>query len=134
MIGRISFRDRFLIFFISALCFVWFYQNVYQKVWDGKNIILDDVRTKNILTLRKDFDRGEAKKLRLYFFGKIDGSAKIILSSETQDAKEYFLKPGNVRLRASHDWTDPKCTMEYVPENVGSGFLTVRYHFETRKK
>lgn len=134
MITRIGFRDRFLAFFLFALCFVWFYQNVYQKVWNGKNIILDDVRTKNIVTLRKDFDRGEAQKLRLYFFGKIDGSAKIILSSETREPQEYFLKPGNVRLRISHDWTDSKCVLEYVPENVNSGFLTARYHFETRKK
>lgn len=134
MIRRISFRDRFLIFFISALCFVWLYHNVYQKVWDGKNIILDDVRTKNIVTLRKDFDRGEAKKIRLYFFGKIDGQAKLTLSSDNQEPREYSLKPGNVRLRISHDWTDPKCTLEYLPENVEGGFLTLRYHFETRKR
>lgn len=134
MISRIGFRDRLLIFFISAMCFVWFYQNVYEKVWDGKSIILDDVRTKNILTLRKDFDRGEAKRLRLYFFGKIDGRAKLILSSETQQPKEYPLESGNIHLRISHDWTDSKCSLEYAPENVGSGYLTVRYHFETRKK
>lgn len=134
MINRIKFRDRFIIFFISAMCFAWFYANVYQKVWEGKSIILDDARTKNIVTLRKDFDRGEAKKIRMYVFGKIDGNARIVLSSQTQEPQEYKLAPGNVRLKIDREWTDAKCVLEYIPENVESGFLTLRYRFDTRRK
>ena len=134
MLQRIGFRQRVVLIFISALCFVWFYQNVYQKVWGGKTIPLDDIRVKTIITLRKDFDRGEVKKLRLYLFGKIDGNAQITLSSETQNPEEYLLKPGNIRLRIDQEWKDPKCTLEYTPQNVQKGFLTLRYHFETQKK
>lgn len=134
MIKRISFRDRALIFFISAMCFVWLYQNVYQKVWEGKTIALDDVREKSIVTLRKDFDRGQAKKLRFYLFGKIDGTATLVVSGQTQEPEEHVLGPGDVRLKIDRKWTGPKCMLEYFPENVESGFLTLRYRFDTERK
>lgn len=134
MLKRIGLRERLMLVFISAVCFVWFYQNVYQKVWSGKTVILDDARTKNIITLRKDFDRGEAKKLRLYVFGKIDGNAKVTLSGETQGDQDYLLKPGKIQLRIDQTWKDPKCSLVYTPSNVQTGFLSLRYQFETRQK
>ena len=134
MIKRIGFWERLLLIFISVVCFVWFYQNIYQKVWEGKTVVLDDARIKAIINLRKDFDRGEAKKIRVYLFGEIDGTAKITLSGQTENPQEYFLKPGKIRLRIDREWKDPKCTLEYAPQNVGSGFLTLRYHFNTRRK
>ncbi len=134
MIKRIGLRERLMLIFISAVFFVWFYQSVYQKVWTGKTLIVEDVRTKNIITLRKDFDRGAAKKLRLYLFGQIDGNAQITLSSETEKPEEYLLKPGNIQLRIDRKWEDPKCSLEYTPQNVKNGFLSLRYHFETEKK
>ena len=134
MIKRISFRDRVFIFFISAMCFVWFYQNIYQKVWEGKTIAFEDVRGKSIVTLRKDFDRGQAKKIRLYLFGKLDGTARIIFSGQSEEAEEHLLGPGDVRLKIDKEWTGPKCILEYQPENVESGFLTLRYRFDTERK
>lgn len=134
MIRRIGLIERLAIFSLSALCFVWFYQNVYQKVLEGKTIALDDVRTRSILTLRKDFDRGDAKRIRLYLSGQIDGQAQITLSDENGFSTKQLLSPGKVSVKINQAWNAPICVLEYNPLDVGVGFLYLRYQFETKRK
>jgi hypothetical protein len=120
---------------LVLITYYWFYAHVYQRVLiGGQTLVIEDVTTRNILRIRKDFDRGDARKLRLYISGKLNGKAEIIRSSENMPPQSYSIGPGKVALSAESSWQDPSCTIEYTPDQVTKGSLSVRYSFSTDKK
>ncbi len=96
-------------------------------------VILDDVRAKSIVNLRKDFDRGEVYAMRAYIWGRLEGRARIYETTEGGKTREFTAGPGKVSARINQNWKDPKYTLIYEPEDVRSGHLSVRYLFNTKK-
>ena len=132
---RFFFFQRIATVLFSIVIFFWFYDHVYKRVLiGGQTLVVEDVTTKNIVRIRKDFDRGNARSLQLYISGNLNGTAEITRFSENMPRQAYSIGPGKVQLSMESAWEDPSCTLEYTPENVTKGSLAVRYHFATDKK
>jgi hypothetical protein len=133
--SRHFFLHRILALLFSVVAFFWFYDHVYRKVLiGGETLVVQDVTTKSILKIRKDFGSGEAKKLRFFVSGNLKGKAFLVRSSENIRPKSYVLGPGKVEIYDESNWTDESCTFDYSPEGVSSGSLAIRYHFSTGRK
>lgn len=132
---RYFFLHRILAILFSAVAFFWFYDHVHRKVLiGGQTMVLDDVTTKSILKIRKDFGTGDAKKLRFYVSGTLDGKAYLVSSGENTRPISYAIGPGKINLYEEKVWQDPYCTLDYSPAGVTKGSLSIRYDFSTKKK
>ncbi len=132
--SRIPLWQRLAAILLSVCMVYWYYFEIYSKVIGGKTMYMEDVRSKSIMTLRKDFDKGETYAIRAYISGHLEGRAHLYQSGQTkQPQHEYTLGPGKVRIRIRQDWTDPEYRLVYEPEDVQTGYLTIRYHFHTKK-
>ncbi len=120
---------------LSMLMFLWFYHHVYRRVLiGGQTVVFENVSTKNIVRLRKDFGSGSSKRLQLYFSGNLNGKAVVSRYSENAPRQEYPVGPGKVSLSLEEEWQDPDCSIDYNPESVTAGSLAVRYQFITNRK
>jgi hypothetical protein len=69
---------------------------------------------------------GDPLFLDVHVSGYIDGYATFITPHG-----QFEIQPGNVDLRTGGDYYDKAAQLEYVPDNVTEGQLTVKYKFST---
>lgn len=132
---RRLFWQRIVGALLIVSCFFWFYHHIYRRVLiGGRTITVEDPRSKNILTLRKDFSSGDAQSIRLYFIGELNGKARLHITDRKKADYSYSVGPGKFTLPVELAWTEPLCAVEYDPENVTAGQVAVRYSFATGKK
>lgn len=91
---------------------------------------LSSLTEKSILNLHREKKMAHSNYVHLQVKGVLDGKAQIIAGDITGDGRSvYLLSPGKVDLTVNILWKEPKLSLMYIPDNVGSGELTISYEF-----
>ncbi|MFY8149035.1 MAG: hypothetical protein ACOVNL_07425 [Prochlorococcaceae cyanobacterium] len=87
-----------------------------------------DVRTTQVLVLRKEPGQGPIHALEILGEGQIQGQASLRLFL---DGTVYRNEPlaGRVNFRWRSDWYADKAELRYTARRVTGGRLTLRYRF-----
>jgi hypothetical protein len=121
------------LFGICLLAFGFFYFSPLDNdsFSFGKTLQIDDPTKEQ--TLKLVCDKGKVQAIDILILGKIDGTADIYRSYVEKESKYYELKelkPGVIHLKMGGDWYGSECVIRYVPENVKSGWLKIKYRFK----
>lgn len=117
---------------LDLFLFTWIFSINYMPLFRQAQIVkINDVTTKTTLVLSIDNDPNTyyVDGISILITGHIDGSATIQIRNGGTKYPEEYIKKGMVCLRIYGDWYTNKCYLEYVPSDVHSGHLTIRYYF-----
>ena len=127
------------LFFAASLlgaCFVvthWVLPLVRQPT---SAITLDNVGSRQLLRLRKNFDAGSVHGLNIRIRGHLNGTAVMRLFDAETPSKIYqdkIIGSGDVDTRMGGDWYSDDCRVEYNPLSATTGALKVEYIFKSSK-
>jgi len=94
----------------------------------GKIIVISDVTKTNRFILNSKSNRVFAKNtcgISIKVLGNVKGTGHLYLVG-----KEGNLElSGTVKTNLYSDWFGSNCVLHYIPENVSSGNITIKYTF-----
>ncbi len=70
--------------------------------------------------------KGWPYALEVHISGQINGQATFVTPYG-----EFDLRPGKIDIETGRDYYEDNARLEYIPENVTEGHLTVKYRFRT---
>jgi len=121
---------------LLGVCFIvtqWVLPLVHQPT---SAITLDNVGSRQLLRLRKNFDSGSVHGLNMRIRGHLNGTAVMRLFDAENASKVYQEKivgSGDVDTRMGGDWYSDDCRIEYEPLSATTGGLKVEYIFKSSK-
>lgn len=119
-----------LVFLAGYFVFNEGYSQLHSLGFFGKNIAIEDVTEKVIITLSKKPGADSRNRLSIKVSGELSGVAVIHQLYDGDKKAAYVIGPGKVRLKIDKDWEYPKCSLMYEPQDVVSGQLGIQYKFD----
>ena len=96
---------------------------------DGmRTVDVADVTKPTTIVLKKETGQGHIFALTIEGAGRIDGSAKISMLTNSSAYQTETLS-GNVTFRWEGDWYSDDIKVRYTPATVSGGELRLRYRF-----
>jgi len=111
---------------ISLLLFIALMIGCVSK---NRLINISDITKNSEIVLNHTDTTKHIFSIHIAIKGEIDGNALIILKDGVNYKKEYRIEKGKIDFNIDTDWYNTKCIVNYEPQDVTKGELSIEYKF-----